>query len=167
VLQAENTQFWDETYHAYTFDLLRTQAEYYFTFANGMRALAFRARNETSFVQGNNQVPFYLQPTLGSPDDLRGYDRYRFYGNGSSVLSAEYRWSVAETLELAVFADGGNVYQRPGLIGVRDARGDGGIGFRFKNKEATFMRFDIGVSSEGVHVSFVFNPVFGQLHQSF
>jgi hypothetical protein len=166
-LQAENTQFWDKTYHAYSFDLLGTQAEYYFTFANGMRALAFRARNETSFVQGDNQVPFYLQPTLGSSDDLRGYDRYRFYGNGSSLVNAEYRWSVAETLEMAIFADGGDVYQRPGLIGVRDARGDGGIGFRFKNKDATFMRFDLGFSPEGVHVWFVFNPIFGPLHRSF
>ena len=165
--QAENTQFWDKTWHAYSFDLFDTQAEYYFTFANGMRTLAFRARNETTFVQNNQQVPFYLQPTLGSPDDLRGYDRYRFYGNDSSLVSAEYRWSVAETVEMAVFADGGNIYQRPGLIGFRDARGDGGIGFRFKNKEATFMRFDLGVSPEGVHVWFVFNPIFGPLHHSF
>jgi hemolysin activation/secretion protein len=83
------------------------------------------------------------------------------------VLTAEYRWSVAETVEMAVFADGGNVYQRPGLIGFRDARGDGGIGFRIKNKDATFLRFDLGVSPEGVHVWFVFNPVFGLLHRSF
>jgi hypothetical protein len=164
---ADNTQFWDKTYHAYSFDLLGTQAEYYYTFANGMRTLAFRARNETSFVQGSNQVPFYLQPTLGSSDDLRGYDRYRFYGNGSSLVNAEYRWSVAETLEMAIFADGGNVYQRPGLIGARDMRGDGGIGFRFKNKDATVMRFDLGFSPEGVHVWFVFNPIFVPLHRSF
>jgi len=166
-LDAENTQFWDKTWNAYSFDLLATQAEYDFTFANGMHALAFRARNETTFVQGNNQVPFYLQPTLGNSDDLRGYDRYRFYGNGSSLVTGEYRWSVAETLEMAIFGDGGNIYQRPGLIGVRDARGDGGIGFRFKNKQATFMRFDVGFSPEGVHLWFVFNPVFGKLPRSF
>lgn len=166
-LHAENTQFWDKTLHSYSFDLLNTQAEYYFTFANGMRTLAFRARNETSFVQGANQVPFYLQPTLGGPDDLRGYDRYRYYGNGSSVVSAEYRWSVAQALEMALFADGGNVYQRPGLFGVRNVRGDGGIGFRFKSKEATFMRCDVGVSPDGVQVWFVFNPIFGQLHRSY
>jgi hypothetical protein len=166
-LEAENTQFWDKTWHAYSFDLFDTQAAYYFTFANGMRTLAFRARNETSFVQNNQQVPFYLQPTLGSSDDLRGYDRYRFYANDSSLVNAEYRWSVAETIEMAVFADAGNVYQRPGLIGLHNTRGDGGIGFRFKNKDATFMRFDLGVSPEGVHVWFVFNPIFGQLHHSF
>jgi len=130
-----------------------------------MRTLAFRARNETSFVQDNHQV--LSAADAGRPDDLRGYSRYRYYGNGSSLLSAEYRWSVAETLEMAMFADGGNVYQRPGLIGFRDARGDVGIGFRFKNKDATFMRFDVGVSREGVHVWFVFNPVFGRLYRSF
>ena len=167
-VQAENTQFWDKTLRAYSFDQLSTQAEYYFTFANGMRTLAFRARNVTSFIPGTNQqVPFYLQPTMGGPDDLRGYDRYRFYGNGASVISAEYRWSVACALEMALFADGGNVYQRPGLIGLRDARGDGGISFRIKNKNTTSMRFDLGVSPDGVRVWFVFNPVFGPLRHSF
>jgi hemolysin activation/secretion protein len=132
-----------------------------------MRTLALRARNETAFVQGKQLVPFYLQPTLGGPDDLRGYDRYRFYGNGSSLVNAEYRWSVAETVEMALFADGGNVYQRPGLIGLHDTRGDGGIGFRIKNGQATFMRLDVGVSPEGVHVWFVFNPIFGSLPRYF
>jgi len=166
-LQAENTQFWDKTWGAYSFDLLATQAEYDFTFANGMRTLALRARNETAFVDGHQVVPFYLQPTLGGSDDLRGYDRYRFYGNGASLVNAEYRWSVAEALEMAVFADGGNVYQRPGLIGFRHSRGGGGIGFRFKNKNATIMRLDIGASPEGVHVWLVFNPVFRKLPRAF
>jgi outer membrane protein assembly factor BamA len=163
-----NTQFWDRTWDAYSFDLLRTQAVYRFTYANGMRTLAFRARNETAFPNGGDQVPFYLQPTLGGPNDLRGYQRYRFYGSGgSSLLTAEYRWTLGQAIEMALFADGGNVYERPGLIGFRHNRGDGGIGVRFKNKEATFMRLDLGVSPEGVQVWFVFNPVFGRLARSF
>jgi hypothetical protein len=44
-----------------------------------MRTLAFRAPNETTFHADGQQVPFYLQPTLGGPNDLRGYERYRFY----------------------------------------------------------------------------------------
>ena len=166
-LEANDSQFFDQSGNQANFHLLETQATYYQPITNGMRTLVFRVRNETAFAHVPQAVPFYLQPTLGGPDDLRGYDRYRFYGNGSSVASAEYRWSVSQTLEMAIFGDGGNVYQRPGLIGFRDLRGDGGIGFRIKNKQASVMRFDIGFSPEGVNVWFVFNDVFGKVSRIF
>ena len=167
VLEAQDTQFWDQSGNHASFHLLQTQATYYFPFINGMRALAFRARNETTFPTDGQQVPFYLQPTLGGPNDLRGYERYRFYDNGASVLSGEYRWSVAGSVEMALFGDGGNVYGRPGLIGLRDLRGDGGFGMRFKNKQQEIMRFDVGFSPEGVKVWFVFNNAFEKLYRSF
>ncbi len=166
-LEADDSQFFDQSGHQANFHLLDTQATYYLPLTNGMRTLVFRLRNETAFAEDHQVVPFYLQPTLGGPDDLRGYERYRFYGNGSSVASGEYRWSISQTLEMAIFGDGGNVYQRPGLIGLRNLRGDGGFGFRIKNKQATVMRFDVGFSPEGVNVWFVFNDVFGRLSRIF
>jgi hypothetical protein len=167
ILEAQDTQFWDQSANNSSFHLLQTQATYYVPFINGMRTLAFRARNETTFHTDGQQVPFYLQPTLGGPDDLRGYERYRYYGNGTSVLSGEYKWSVAGSVEMALFGDGGNVYSRPGLIGLRELRGDGGFGVRFKNKQQEIMRFDVGFSPEGVKVWFVFNNAFGRLYRSF
>jgi hypothetical protein len=167
VLEADDSQFFDQSGHQGNFHLLETQAAYYLPITNGMRSLIFRVRNETAFAEDNQVVPFYLQPTLGGPDDLRGYDRYRFYGNGNSLASGEYRWSISQTLEMAIFGEGGNVYQRPGLIGLRDLRADGGFGFRIKNKQASVMRFDVGFSPEGVKVWFVFNDVFGKLYRSF
>jgi outer membrane protein assembly factor BamA len=167
ILEAQDTQFWDQSGNNSSFHLLQTQATYYVPFINGMRTLAFRARNETTFHADGQQVPFYLQPTLGGPNDLRGYERYRYYDNGSSLLSAEYKWSVAGSVEMALFGDGGNVYSRPGLIGLRELRGDGGFGVRFKNKQQEIMRFDVGFSPEGVKVWFVFNNAFGRLYRSF
>jgi outer membrane protein assembly factor BamA len=167
ILEAQDTQFWDQSGNNSSFHLLQTQATYYVPFINGMRTLAFRARNETTFHADGQQVPFYLQPTLGGPNDLRGYERYRYYDNGTSVLSGEYKWSVAGSVEMALFGDGGNVYSRPGLIGLRELRGDGGFGVRFKNKQQEIMRFDVGFSPEGVKVWFVFNNAFGKLYRSF
>jgi hypothetical protein len=167
ILEAQDTQFWDQSGNNSSFHLLQTQATYYVPFINGMRTLAFRARNGTTFHADGQQVPFYLQPTLGGPDDLRGYERYRYYDNGSSLLSGEYKWSVAGSVEMALFGDGGNVYSRPGLIGLRELRGDGGFGVRFKNKQQEIMRFDVGFSPEGVKVWFVFNNAFGKLYRSF
>jgi hypothetical protein len=167
LLEADDSQFFDRSGNQANFHLLQTQATYYLPITNGMRTLVFRVRNETAFPEDHQVVPFYLQPTLGGPDDLRGYDRYRFYADGNSVATAEYRWSVSQTLEMAVFGDGGNVYARPGLIGFRDLLGDGGIGIRVKNKQASVMRFDIGFSPEGVRVWFVFNDVFGKFFRIF
>jgi outer membrane protein assembly factor BamA len=166
-LEAADTQFWDRSGHNNSFHLLQTQATYAIPFWNGQRAFVLRARNETTFHDSGQQVPFYLQPTLGGPNDLRGVERYRFYGDGASVLSGEYRWSLSGAVELALFGDGGNVYQRPGLIGLRDLQGDGGFGVRVKNKQATVLRFDVGFSSEGVKVWFVFNDAFTKLYRSF
>ena len=167
ILEAQDTQYWDQSSNNSSFHLLQTQATYYVPFINGMRTLAFRARNETTFHADGQRVPFYLQPTLGGPNDLRGYERYRYYGNGSSLLSGEYKWSVAGSVEMALFGDGGNVYSRPGQIGLRELRGDGGLGVRFKNKQKEIMRFDVGFSPEGVKVWFVFNNAFGRLYRSF
>jgi hypothetical protein len=166
-LEANDSQFFDRSGNQANFHLLETQATYYAPLTNGLRTLVFRVRNETAFPEDHQVVPFYLQPTLGGPDDLRGYDRYRFYANGNSVATAEYRWSISQTLEMAIFGDGGNVYVRPGLIGFRDLHGDGGIGFRVKNKQASVMRFDIGFSPEGVRVWFVFNDIFGKFSRIF
>jgi hypothetical protein len=166
-LEANDSQFFDQSGLQANFHLLETQATYYLPLTNGLRTLVFRLRNETAFAENNQTVPFYLQPTLGGPDDLRGFDRYRFYADGNSVATAEYRWSISQVLEMAIFGEGGNVYQRPGLIGVRDLRGDGGFGLRFKNKQASVMRLDVGFSQEGVHVWFVFEDVFGKLYRTF
>lgn len=167
LLEADDSQFFDQSGHQANFHLLETQGTYYLPLTNGLRSLVFHVRNESAFAEDGQVVPFYLQPTLGGPDDLRGYDRYRFYGNGTSVANAEYRWSISQTLEMAIFGDGGNVYQRPGLIGFRDLHGDGGFGFRIKNKDVSVMRFDIGFSPEGVNVWFVFDDVFGKLSRIF
>ncbi len=166
-LEATDTQFWDRSNNNASFHLLQTQGTFGYSFLNGMRTIMVRVRNESTFHSSEQTVPFYLQPTLGGPDDLRGYDRYRYYGNNSSIVTGEYRWSVAGTLEMAFFADGGDVYSRAGLIGLRDFKGDGGVGFRVKNKQETVMRFDIGVSPEGVKAWFVFNPAFGRLFHSY
>jgi hypothetical protein len=166
-LEANDSQFFDQSGLQANFHLLETQATYYLPLTNGLRTLVFRLRNETAFAGDRQTVPFYVQPTLGGPDDLRGFDRYRFYADGNSLATAEYRWSITQVLEMAVFGDGGNVYQRPGLIGLRDLRGDGGIGLRFKNKQASVMRLDVGFSQEGVHVWFVFEDVFGKLSRIF
>ena len=71
--------------------------------------IALRAAGTFSYVRKGNVVPFYMQPTIGGPSDVRGLPRFRYYGNNSIVGNAEYRWEVAPALDMALFADAGRV----------------------------------------------------------
>jgi hypothetical protein len=51
---------------------------------------------------------------------------------------------------MAVFLDAGKVAQKRSQINLHDLELAGGFGFRFKMNQETFMRWDFGVSREGV-----------------
>jgi outer membrane protein assembly factor BamA len=152
--------FNDYNLNRYSFRRLDAQVEQYVPYLNKKRVFAFRARTQLSYVNRGNIVPFYVQPTLGGGDDLRGFEQYRFTDNNSFLLSAEHRWEVSTALDVAAFVDAGTVFRRPGLIGFREMREDGGIGFRVKNRRAVVMRLDLGMSSEGFHIWFRFGNAF-------
>ncbi|MBL8228724.1 MAG: BamA/TamA family outer membrane protein [Bryobacterales bacterium] len=152
----------------YSFRRLESVLEGYIPFLNEKRVIALRARTDLSFVDSKNQVPFYMQPVLGGSDDLRGFRQFRFYDNNALLLNAEYRWEVAPALDMVAFADAGRVFHRPGDIGLSGLEGSGGLGMRFKNRDAVVMRIDAGFSREGVRVWFKFGPTFtGLFHNLF
>jgi hemolysin activation/secretion protein len=109
---------------------------------------------ELSFHSSDQVVPFYLQPTLGSDTELRGFRRYRFYDENSLSLTAEYRWEIGIGFEMAAFVDGGNVFHSPGEIVSTDLQSSVGFGLRFKNQNErrVVARLDIGFSREGTQV---------------
>jgi hypothetical protein len=121
---------WDYRWHRYSFQRIQLSAEHYIPFLNQKRVIALRAKTDLSYVNPNDRVPFYLQPTLGGPDDLRGFQRWRYYDNNASVANLEYRWEVSTMLDMALFADAGNVFARPGLIGFRNIKTDAGLAVR-------------------------------------
>ena len=136
----------------HSFQRIAADAEYYVPFLNRKRVLALRAGTELSYHDSDQIVPFYLQPTLGGPDDLRGYRRYRFRDNNLIRLNAEYRFEVNPGFDVAFFGDGGKVFERPGLINFSDLESSVGFGFRFKSRDSVVMRVDTGFSHEGYQV---------------
>ena len=61
---------------------------------------------------------------------------------------------------MALFADGGKVFHRPGELNLSHLEGDGGFGFRFKSRDSVVMRLDFGFSREGFRVWFRFANVY-------
>jgi outer membrane protein assembly factor BamA len=150
----------DRELSTYSFGLLQAEVNHSITFFNEKRAIVLGALTALSDTASGNVVPFYLQQTLGGPDDLRGFNLFRFTGNNKLVMNGEYRWEVAPPLEMAVFADAGKVFDRRGELNFSDLEASGGFGVRIKTRSAIAVRLDTAFSREGFHIWFRFSDVF-------
>ena len=92
-------------------------------------------------------VPFYLQPSLGGLNTLRGFTDYRFHDDHMLVANAEMRLALMTHLDFAVFADAGNVAPRRGNLNL-DKRSYG-AGFRLHTRRETFAMLDMAKGDEG------------------
>jgi outer membrane protein assembly factor BamA len=100
-----------------------------------------------SDIATGNTVPFYMVPSLGGQDTLRGYSDYRFHDRNMVVVNVESRWAVLSRVEAAVFADAGNVGARVSDLNLKKA--SYGIGLRAHTPKTTIGRLDVGHSQEG------------------
>lgn len=139
---------------------LDLELQQYIPFFNERRVIALRIKSTLTFLNPNQVLPFYMQPTLGGSDDLRGFRPYRFYGDNLIVVNAEYRWEVFTGLDMAVFFDAGKVEQQRSRINFHDLEATTGIGWRFNVANNVFLRLDVGASHERTMIWFVFGHVF-------
>jgi outer membrane protein assembly factor BamA len=153
-------RFVDQTLGRHSFDRLAIDLQQYIPFFNKRRVLALRGKSVLTNPDGGKAVPFYLQPTLGGSDDLRGFRSFRFSDRNMIVVNAEYRWEVFSGLDMALFADAGKVFARRSQWNFHDLEADGGFGLRFNVHNDVFLRIDAGFSHEGFQVWFKFNKAF-------
>jgi hypothetical protein len=129
---------------------------------NGTHVIALRARTSFTDAHSGDAVPFYLQPTLGGPDTLRGFEAFRFFDNNALILNGEYRWKLYDGLDGALFADAGKVFPRWQQFSLSDLQTSYGFGLRFLNgRGQAIVRFDVGFSREGFAIWFKFGNIFG------
>jgi outer membrane protein assembly factor BamA len=150
----------DSDLNLHTFRKLDVELQHYIPLFNARRVIALRAKSELTYENTGQTVPFYMQPTLGGSNDLRGFRPFRFYDDNLVVFNAEYRYEVFAGLDMAVFADAGKVFRTASQLNLHDLEGAYGIGMRFNARNAVFMRIDAGFSHEGFQVWLKFNNVF-------
>jgi outer membrane protein assembly factor BamA len=160
VIEASFDYYDDYVFNTYSFRLLNVNLQKYFPFFNEKRVIALRATTAISFANPNQLVPFYLQQTVGGPDDLRGFRLFRFTDYNNLVLNGEYRWEIFPALDMALFTDSGKVFNQPGDFKFSDLEVDGGFGFRFKSRDSVVMRLDVGFSHEGFQIWFRYSGVY-------
>ncbi len=143
------SHFDDRDLDAYSFSRIDVDLQQYIPLFSDRRVLALRMMTSASDVTGQNQVPFYLQPTLGGPDDLRGFRRFRFRDENLLLLQAEYRWEIFTAVDGAIFYDAGKVASRAEDLDFSDLESDYGIGFRFGTVNGIFLRVEGAFGSRG------------------
>ena len=75
----------------HSFSRLDVDLRQWVSFVSERRVLFARAKVATSDADTGHTVPFYLMPTLGGNDSLRGFRDYRFRGPHALLLQGEYR----------------------------------------------------------------------------
>jgi hypothetical protein len=151
-------RFDDREAGEYSFDRLEVDLQQYVPLYKDRRVLALRALGSFS---GNGTVPFYFQRTLGGPDDLRGFRRFRFRDDNMLLLQAEYRWEIFTAVDGAIFYDRGTVAPTASALSLSEMDSDYGIGFRFGTKNGVFLRVEGAFGSrEGKHFVMRWGHVF-------
>lgn len=102
--------------------------------------------------RGDGSVPFYLLPSLGGANSLRSFTDYRFHDRNMALANAELRLAMMTHVDLALFADAGNVAARIHDLNL-DKRSYG-AGVRLHTRRQTFARLDAAHGAEGWRVLF-------------
>lgn len=156
------SQFHDRDGGTWSFRRADLDLRQFIGFLADRRVLALRGFVSTSEPSsGSAGVPFFLMPTLGGNDSLRGFANYRFRGPHALLLQAEYRWELWSGLDAALFYDAGKVALRRSDLNFTRLESDYGFGFRFNTSEGVIMRVDAAFGSrDGKHLHIVFGGVF-------
>jgi len=159
--RVEFSHYDDQDLGAYTFNRLDVDLRQYVSFLSERRVLVGRAFISTSDTTSGQTMPFYLMPTLGGKDSLRGYRDYRFRGPHAILLQGEYRFEIWSGLDAALFYDAGKVEMQRRDLDFRNLESDYGIGFRFNTDNGVIMRVDAAFGSrDGKHLWIVFGGLF-------
>ena len=156
------SQFADRDNGRWSFRKTDLDVRQYVGFAADRRVVALRGFVSTAdAADGSDGVPFYLMPSLGGNDSLRGFRNYRFRGPHALLLQAEYRWELWSGLDAALFYDTGKVALRRSDLNLKKLEDDYGFGFRFNTAAGVIMRVDAAFGSrDGKHLHIVFGGVF-------
>ena len=139
---------------AYSFRRYEVEASQFVPLGTPRLVLAMRAWEVFSDTASGNVVPFYLMPSLGGHNTLRGYDDYRFHDNDLQNFTVESRLALWTHMDVAAFADAGKVAPRASDLDFRHLKTSYGAGLRIHNATSTLLRLDVGHGAEGWRVFF-------------
>jgi outer membrane protein assembly factor BamA len=154
--------FHDQSFARYSFRRIEADAAQYVPL--GRSVVALHARLDLS-QDTRQDTPFYLLPSLGGPNSLRGYADYRFRDRDLLMVNAEYRWPILQVADLAVFYDAGSVGGSARAL-TQHMHTDYGVGVRVHSATQTVVRLDVARSHEGTRALVTLSAPLGPPHRS-
>jgi len=156
------SRFSDRTTRVWDFTRTDVDLRQFIGFFAERRVIALRGYLSTSSAPSDSAgIPFFMMPSLGGNDTLRGFRNYRFRGPHALLFQAEYRWEIWSGLDAALFYDAGKVALRRSDLNLKRLEDDYGFGFRFNTANGVVMRVDAAFGSrDGKHLHIVFGGVF-------
>ncbi len=145
---------------AHSFSRVDAEAQHFVPLRREGSVLAFRALASTTNTAQGESVPFVLLPDLGGSHTLRGYPSWRFRDRSRMALTAEYRWKAGHFLDMALFADAGQVAPRLADLDLRKFKKTYGLGMSFHTPATTITRIEVARTGEGTALVFSFSPSF-------
>ena len=144
----------------YSFDRLEAEVVQHIPILRENWVISMRGRLETT-LDDEDQVPYFLLPSLGSGSTLRGYSSWRFRDRHAMLLSGEWRWIPNRmAIDMAFFYDTGMVAPRLDAIALGSFVSDFGVGIRFHAPTATPLRVEFAKGSEGLRIVFAASSAF-------
>jgi hypothetical protein len=145
---------------AFGFHQVDYEAIQHFPILREAWVISLRGKIQTAFDKDNQQIPFFMMPSVGGGSNLRGFSSWRFRDLNSLLLQAEWRIMVNRYLDTAVFYDTGKVATSRSDIDFDGLRHDIGFGVRFHGLIATPLRIELAKSNEGLHLVFSSSAAF-------
>jgi hypothetical protein len=151
---------WTDLNDTYSFDRLDTEVVQHFPILRENWVISLRGRLEST-LDDEDQVPYFLLPSLGSGSTLRGYDSWRFRDRHGLLFSGEWRWIVSRlAFDMALFYDTGMVAPRFEQLAWNSFVSNYGVGARFHGPTRTPLRVELAKGSEGVQMVFSASAAF-------
>ena len=144
----------------YSFDRLDAELVQHIPILRENWVISMRARLET-VLGDDDQVPYFLLPSLGSGSTLRGYSSWRFRDRHAVLVSGEWRWIPNRmALDMAFFYDAGMVASRLDAITLGSFVSNYGVGMRFHGPTNTPLRIELAHGREGLQLVFAASAAF-------
>lgn len=164
----------DQQLDRFNFRRLDLETKQQFTLFGPHRLLTLHGWVSTTDTSNGNDVPFFMQYTLGGRGNLRsvhehligsdgtdatlrGFRTFRFRDRHLVLLQAEYRWPLWGPIDATVFMDAGKVTNRRSDLNLSDLKRNYGFSLNVVRGSGTVVRMDVGFGGgEGVHLFWTF-----------
>ena len=134
----------------FSFRRLDADVRQYLPLLNEQWVLVFRGFAQITSADDRQVIPYYLLPSLGGAQTLRGYSDFRFQDKHLLVFNAEYRWLPSRIVDMALFVDAGKVAAERRDLDLDGLKTTYGIGIRLHGPTFTPIRLDLARGDEGI-----------------